>query len=395
MLKALSVKQFNEYIKTSIKHDPILSRVYIKGSVYNIRNNGNHLYFSLKEDEDIIDCVIYYYETSDIGLDFNIGMDVVVKGNLLLNNYSSRLTIAVNSVDKDGLSEQYLKFLKMKEEFNNKGYFDENNKKEIKDFPDKIGLITSIDGAAIVDFISVINQKPNDIKIKLVAVKVQGQKAVSKICKSIEYLDQLSLDAIVITRGGGSDIDLSVFNSREIIESAFKAKTPIISAIGHKIDTTLIDLVADKSLQTPTEAGSFVSRNYLDIEVEYKNYLRQIQAVVQREINLYTLKLNVLSKDLSYKNPYRKILELENSIKILKTYINKDIQDRFKDEKLKFKLIEARLEASKNLIELRKKQISIKNENGKEIYSRFSVKNREVIEIFFSDGSIKAVIDNG
>lgn len=395
MLKALSVKQFNEYIKTSIKHDPILSRVYIKGSVYNIRNNGNHLYFSLKEDEDIIDCVIYYYETSDIGLDFNIGMDVVVKGNLLLNNYSSRLTIAVNSVDKDGLSEQYLKFLKMKEEFNNKGYFDENNKKEIKDFPDKIGLITSIDGAAIVDFISVINQKPNDIKIKLVAVKVQGQKAVSKICKSIEYLDQLSLDAIVITRGGGSDIDLSVFNSREIIESAFKAKTPIISAIGHKIDTTLIDLVADKSLQTPTEAGSFVSRNYLDIEVEYKNYLRQIQAVVQREINLYTLKLNVLSKDLSYKNPYRKILELENSIKILKTYINKDIQDRFKDKKLKFKLIEARLEASKNLIELRKKQISIKNENGKEIYSRFSVKNREVIEIFFSDGSIKAVIDNG
>lgn len=395
MLKALSVKQFNEYIKTSIKHDPILSRVYIKGSVYNIRNNGNHLYFSLKEDEDIIDCVIYYYETSDISLDFNNGMDVVVKGNLLLNNYSSRLTIAVNSVDKDGLSEQYLKFLKMKEEFNNKGYFDENNKKEIKDFPNKIGLITSIDGAAIVDFISVINQKPNDIKIKLVAVKVQGQKAVSKICKSIEYLDQLSLDAIVITRGGGSDIDLSVFNSREIIESAFKAKTPIISAIGHKIDTTLIDLVADKSLQTPTEAGSFISRNYLDIEVEYKKYLRQIQAVVQRKINLYTLKLNVLSKDLSYKNPYRKILELENSIKILKTYIDKDIQDRFKDEKLKLKLIKARLEASKNLIELRKKQISIKNKNGEEIYSRFSVKDREVIEITFSDGSIKAVIDNG
>lgn len=395
MLKALSVKQFNEYIKTSIKHDPILSRVYIKGSVYNIRNNGNHLYFSLKEDEDIIDCVIYYYETSDISPDFNIGMDVVVKGNLLLNNYSSRLTIAVNSVDKDGLSEQYLKFLKMKEEFNNKGYFDENNKKEIKDFPNKIGLITSIDGAAIVDFISVINQKPNDIKIKLVAVKVQGQKAVSKICKSLEYLDQLSLDAIVITRGGGSDIDLSVFNSREIIESAFKAKTPIISAIGHKIDTTLIDLVVDKSLQTPTEAGSFVSRNYLDIEVEYKKYLRQIQAVVQRKINLYTLKLNVLSKDLSYKNPYRKILELENSIKILKTYINRNIQDRFKDEKLKLKLIEARLEASKNLIELRKKQISIKNENGEEIYSRFSVKNREIIEINFSDGSIKAVIDNG
>ena len=188
---------------------------------------------------------------------------------------------------------------------------------------------------------------------------------------------------------------MSVFNSREIIESAFKAKTPIISAIGHKIDTTLIDLVADKSLQTPTEAGSFISRNYLDIEVEYKKYLRQIQAVVQRKINLYTLKLNVLSKDLSYKNPYRKILELENSIKILKTYIDKDIQDMFKDEKLKLKLIKARLEASKNLIELRKKQISIKNKNGEEIYSRFSVKDREVIEITFSDGSIKAVIDNG
>lgn len=395
MLKALSVKQFNEYIKTTIKHDPILSRVYIKGSVCNIRNNGNHLYFSLKEDEDIIDCVIYYYETSDISLDFNVGMDVVVKGNLLLNNYSSRVTIAVNSIDKDGISDQYLQFLKMKEEFKNKGYFDESNKKEIKEFPNKIGLITSIDGAAIVDFISVINQKPSDIKIKLIPVKVQGQKAISKICKSIEYLDQLSLDAIVITRGGGSDIDLSVFNSREIIEAAFKAKTPIISAIGHKIDTTLIDLVADKSMQTPTEAGSFVSRNYLDIEVEYKKYLRQMQATVQRIINLYDVKLNSLNKDLSYKNPYRKILELKDNIKVLKLHFDREIQDRFKDEKLKVKLIEARLEASRNLIELRKKQISIKNENGEEIYSKFSVKNREIIEIIFSDGRIKAVIDNG
>lgn len=395
MLKALSVKQFNEYIKTTIKHDPILSRVYIEGSVYNIRNNGNHLYFSLKEDEDIIDCVIYYYETSDISLDINVGMDVVVKGNLLLNNYSSRVTIAVNSIDKDGISDQYLQFLKMKEEFKNKGYFDESNKKEIKDFPNKIGLITSIDGAAIVDFISVINQKPSDIKIKLIPVKVQGQKAISKICKSIEYLDQLSLDAIVITRGGGSDIDLSVFNSREIIEAAFKAKTPIISAIGHKIDTTLIDLVADKSMQTPTEAGSFVSRNYLDIEVEYKKYLSQMQATVQRIINLYDVKLNSLNKDLSYKNPHRKILELKDNIKVLKLHFDREIQDRFKDEKLKVKLIEARLEASRNLIELRKKQISIKNENGEEIYSKFSVKNREIIEIIFSDGRIKAVIDNG
>lgn len=395
MLKALSVKQFNEYIKTTIKHDPILSRVYIKGSVYNIRNNGNHLYFSLKEDEDIIDCVIYYYETSDISLDFNVGMDVVVKGNLLLNNYSSRVTIAVNSIDKDGISDQYLQFLKMKEEFKNKGYFDESNKKEIKEFPNKIGLITSIDGAAIVDFISVINQKPSDIKIKLIPVKVQGQKAISKICKSIEYLDQLSLDAIVITRGGGSDIDLSVFNSREIIEAAFKAKTPIISAIGHKIDTTLIDLVADKSMQTPTEAGSFVSRNYLDIEVEYKKYLRQMQATVLRIINLYDVKLNSLNKDLSYKNPHRKILEFKDNIKVLKLHFDREIQDRFKDEKLKVKLIEARLEASRNLIELRKKQISIKNENGEEIYSKFSVKNREIIEIIFSDGRIKAVIDNG
>ena len=100
MIKALSVKQFNEYFKTNIKHDPILSRVNIKGNLANIRYNQNHLYFSLKEDSDVIDCVIYYYEDKDINFSFDEGMDVIIKGNLYLNNYSSRIVIVTNNIEK-------------------------------------------------------------------------------------------------------------------------------------------------------------------------------------------------------------------------------------------------------------------------------------------------------
>ena len=276
MAKALSVKQFNEYFKTSINHDPILTRVYIKGSLANIRKNSSHLYFSLKEDRDIVDCVIYYFEEKDLDFDFKEGMDVLVKGNLSYNNYSSRVVIIVNDLSSVGLSEKYIEFLKIKEEFQKKGYFDQENKKPIRKLAKNIGLITSKDGAAVVDFLSIINQKPNNISIKLAAVKVQGSQAVPAIIEAIDYLDRQNLDVIVITRGGGSSEDLSVFNDKDLIEKVFLAKTPIISAIGHKIDMTLLDLVSDVSLQTPTEAGSFLIADYKDIRTDSQKIMARI-----------------------------------------------------------------------------------------------------------------------
>lgn len=392
MRKALSVKQFNEYFKSNIKHDPIFQNLYINGQLSNVRINNSHLYFSLKEDRDIIDCVIYYYEDKDIDFSVEIGKDVLVKGTVLFNNFSSRIVISVNEIKEKGLSQKYLEFLQMKEEFRKKGYFDLENKKEIPKLPQKIGLITSEEGAAIVDFLSVINQKPNDIHIFVSPVKVQGESSPLMVKKAIEILDKKDLDLIVITRGGGSSEDLSSFNESLVIEAAFLAETPIISAIGHKIDHTLLDLVADLSLQTPTEAGSYVIKNYSDISKEMQNIISKMGEITLSRIRDYDYKLRETKKILDRKSPIREIDKRINTL----TYLKKDLDLRLRSNlsynEQKLRLVSSELKRFKDIIEIGKKNIHIKDGMGNTIFSKHSLKKSDVAFIEFSDGKVKVEV---
>lgn len=393
-MKSLSVKQFNQYIKTSFKHDPLFQNVSVKGEIANYKISHNHIYFSLKEENEIIDCVIYYYEQKDIE-DFNNGDEVIVDGNLIYNSFFSKISISVNDIEKKGLSEEYLKFLKIKEEFLKKGYFDKDTKKTICDYPKDIGLITSDKSAAIVDFLSVINKEISDINIYLYPVKVQGLSAKDEIINAINVLDKKNLDAIVITRGGGSKEDLKVFNEKDIVEEIYKAKSPIISAIGHKIDLSLTDLVSDLSLQTPTEAGSYLVRNYKKIRQDINKIFIDIQKTLNRNIELKELKLNNLKYSLdSYsleKLLDEKTKNVNEIFEKIKNNLNLNIEKKEKDlEILKYKL-----NSLKSILDIKKNSIFIKDFDGNFIYSKYSLKNKDRVNIVFSDGEVKAEIYDG
>lgn len=395
MLKALSVKQFNEYFKTTLKHDPIFTKVYITGTLSNIKYNGNHIYFSLKEGYDVIDCAIFNYEEKDIDFNFSDGIDVLLRGNLNLNNYSSRINIAVSFIEEKGLSEEYLNFLKMKEDFKKRGLFDLEIKKEIPKFPKNLGLITSKDGAAVVDFVSVINQKPNDVNIKLAPVKVQGENSHLGIIDAINRLDSMDLDVIVITRGGGSSLDLSVFNDKDIVETVFKAKTPIISAIGHKIDNTLLDLVADLALQTPTEAGSYIISNYANLETDMKKIISQMRDILISQLEIKQLKLRVLDREIRSFNPVNTINSKEKESIGLKKSLDMALKSNLSYNEQRLNLAFNRLKSVDKIIDMRKQNISVSSEDNNYIYSKFSLKDGDKIEINFSDGSVKAVVVDG
>lgn len=393
-MKSLSVKQFNQYIKTSFKHDPLFQNVSVKGEIANYKISHNHIYFSLKEENEIIDCVIYYYEQKDIE-DFNNGDEVIVDGNLIYNSFFSKISISVNNMEKKGLSEEYLKFLKIKEEFSKKGYFDKDTKKTICDYPKEIGLITSDKSAAIVDFLSVINKEISDINIYLYPVKVQGLSAKDEIINAINVLDKKNLDAIVITRGGGSKEDLKVFNEKDIVEEIYKAKSPIISAIGHKIDLSLTDLVSDLSLQTPTEAGSYLVRNYKKIRQDINKIFVDIQKTLNRNIELKELKLKNLKYSLDSYSLDKLLDEKSKNIneifEKIKNNLNLNIEKKEKDlEILKYKL-----NSLKSILDIKKKSIFIKDFDGNFIYSKYSLKNKDKVNIVFSDGEVKAEIYDG
>lgn len=394
MRKPLSVKQFNEYIKSNIKHDPIFQRVNLTGELCNVRINNYHLYFSLKEGLDIIDAVIYYYEDKDISFDFSSGKEVIIRGNLSFNNFSSRLIIVANEIEDVGLSKEFEEFLKMKEEFKAKGYFDRENKKSIPKLVKKIGLITSKDGAAIVDFLAMINSKANNIHIYLDPVKVQGADSEDLIARAISRLDKLGLDVIVITRGGGSNEDLSSFNKRKIIEAVFASKTPIISAIGHNIDTTLIDYTSDLSLQTPTEAGSFLISDYIDYEKYLKGKFEKARDTIVNSLDITSLNLRILKAKISTLSANHLIEDKLKSLRSLNEDLNKAMENLISYNETRLNKLGYRFDYLAKLIDIRKNQIEIKLD-GENIYSVHSLEKDYEIELAFSDGSIKARIIDG
>ena len=390
-MRSLSVKQFNQYIKTSFKHDPLFQNISIKGEIANYKISHNHIYFSLKEDNEIIDCVIYYYEDKNFG-DYNNGDEVIVDGNLIYNSFFSKISISVNNIEKKGLSEEFLKFLKTKEEFIKKGYFDESIKKTICDYPKNIGLITSDKSAAIVDFLSVINKEISDINIYLYPVKVQGLSAKNEIINAINILDEKKLDAIVITRGGGSKEDLKVFNEKDLVEKIYQAKSPIISAIGHKIDLSLTDLASDLSLQTPTEAGSYLVRNYKKIRDDMNKIFIDIKKTLDRNIEIKELKLKNLKEKL---NSYSLDKLLEEKSKKLDDIFDKikyNIKESIGEKDKEISILKYRLDSLKSILDVRKKSIFVKDLKGNFIYSKHSIKNKDKISIIFSDGEVKAEI---
>lgn len=394
MRKPLSVKQFNEYVKSNIKHDPIFQRINLIGELCNVRVNNYHLYFSLKEGTDIIDAVIYYYEDKDIRFDFSPGKEVIIRGNLSFNNYSSRLIIVASDIEDVGLSKEFKEFLKMQEEFKAKGYFDIENKNPIPKLVKKVGLITSKDGAAIVDFLAMINSRANDIHIYLDPVKVQGDQAEDLVAKAINRLDKLGLDVIVITRGGGSNEDLASFNQRKIIEAVHEAKTPIISAIGHNIDTTLIDYTSDLSLQTPTEAGSYLIADYIDYEKFLKEKFVRARSKIQSTLDMRSLSLKILESKLENSSP-RKLID--DRLKDLRS-VNKNLDMAMKSlltyNGTKLNNLTHKFDYLTKLIDMRKNQIEI-NFDGTNIYSAHSLKIGDEFDLVFSDGKLKARIIDG
>ena len=390
-MKSLSVKQFNQYIKTSFKHDPLFQNISIKGEIANYKISHNHIYFSLKEDNEIIDCVIYYYEDKNFG-DYNNGDEVIVDGNLIYNSFFSKISISVNNIEKKGLSEEFLKFLKTKEEFIKKGYFDESIKKTICDYPKNIGLITSDKSAAIVDFLSVINKEISDINIYLYPVKVQGLSAKNEIINAINILDEKKLDAIVITRGGGSKEDLKVFNEKDLVEKIYRAKSPIISAIGHKIDLSLTDLASDLSLQTPTEAGSYLVRNYKKIRDDINKIFIDIKKTFDRNIEIKELKLKNLKEKLNSYSLDKLLEEKSKNLDDIFDKIKYNIKESIGEKDKEISILKYRLDSLKSILDVRKKSIFVKDLKGDFIYSKHSIKNKDKISIIFSDGEVKAEI---
>ena len=257
-MRAITVSQLNNYIKQVFEAEELLHNVEVVGEIDGLNTRGSAVYFSLKDKEAVISCVCYYAGKMK---DVKNGDQVTVRGTVSYWNKAGKISFVVHHCESFGVGQLFLKFEELKKKLEAEGLF--AVKKPIPVEVRRIGVVTSRTGAVLHDIINVVHRRNPNVDIVLFPVAVQGDSADRHVCEGIGYFGDGSVDVIIVARGGGSKEDLSTFNSECIARAVAQSKVPVVSAVGHETDWTLIDLVADLRAPTPSAAAEIVVREVI------------------------------------------------------------------------------------------------------------------------------------
>lgn len=339
-IKYYSITALNRAIKNMFDSKPELNRVYIKGEISNFKHHSRgHFYFTLKDENSRIAAVMFSSATKNVTFEPEDGMKVLVSGRVTVYEATGGYQIYVDQMDLDGIGNLYLEYEKLKKKLEQEGLFDINHKKSIPKFPRRIGIITAPTGAAIRDILSTIKRRYPICETILFPALVQGVGAKESIVRQLSIAQDFDLDVIICGRGGGSIEDLWAFNEEIVARAIYDSKIPVISAVGHEIDFTIADFVADLRAPTPTGAAEMAVPNLLDLKTLIEQYKIRANENIKGIISFNQNRLFLLKDSFVLKNPMAlyevKEQKLDSFIDRLNNYMN----NRLNDYKLRFKHI--------------------------------------------------------
>ncbi|MEG0156639.1 MAG: exodeoxyribonuclease VII large subunit [Anaerovoracaceae bacterium] len=258
-IKPLSVSQLNGYISRILQTDPILGNLLVTGEISNLKfHQSGHVYFSLKDEESKVNCFLHAATLEQMKYKLTEGLKVTVAAYVSVYEPGGYYSLNVKDIQASGMGELAIAFAQLKEKLEKEGLFDPSKKKKIPLFPKKIAVVTASTGAAIEDILQIITEKNHMVDILIYPVTVQGPKAPQEIADGITAINREfpQVDTIIVGRGGGSMEDLWAFNEEVVARSIAASTIPVISAVGHQIDFTISDFVADLRAETPTAAAN-------------------------------------------------------------------------------------------------------------------------------------------
>lgn len=390
---AISVTELNKYIKDKFEEDEMLNNILVKGEISNFKHHyTGHMYFTLKDENSLIKCVMFKTYTPNLNFIPKDGMQVKVLGTVSVFERDGVYQIYCKAMQQDGIGDLYKIYTELKEKLSKEGLFDDKYKKPIPYMPKCIGVLTSNTGSVIRDIINVSARRNPNVYIKLFPVPVQGQGAAKKIAEAIKIMNENRLcDVIILARGGGSLEDLWPFNEEIVARAIFDSKTPIVSAVGHETDFTISDFVADLRAPTPSAAAELVVPNVKDIILKLKEYESRQKIALNRKIQIMKLRYEKCLNSKVFKEPLQKINErymmLDIKVKQMESYINK----KYINEKAKAIKLIAKLDALSPLKTLAR-GYSIITLNGKTIKEAKYLKKDDEINIKLFDGQVNAKI---
>lgn len=285
MSSILTVSQLNRYMSFKIKEDTKLRGLLVKGEISGFTHHmrTGHFYFTLKDSSSSIKAVMFSSYAASLKFMPQSGMNVIVMGSLQVFERDGVYQLYVTDIQPDGIGAQYLAFEQLKEKLASEGLFEPVYKKPLPKFPKRVGIVTAKGGAALRDILNIIGRRYPFCEAIVFPCVVQGEYAVDSICEALEFADSSGCDVIICGRGGGSPEDLFAFNSEKIARTVFAMNTPVISAVGHETDTTLIDFVSDLRAPTPSAAAELAVPDTASLSAavdSYKNALDNAFATV-------------------------------------------------------------------------------------------------------------------
>ncbi len=386
----LTVTQISNYIKNIFDNEELLINVSVYGEITNLKPSARAIYFDIKDAESALPCVCF---NSYLLNGFNFGDQVTVTGKLNYYAKTGKLSFIVSKIEKYGVGELYKQFIELKDKLEKEGLFDVDKKKEIPQFVKKVGVVTSETGAVIRDIIRVKQEKNRYSDIVLFPVKVQGVGADKDIIKGIEYLDnQTDVDCIIVARGGGSFEDYQPFNTEGVARAVYLCNKPIVSAIGHENDWSIIDYVADKRAGTPSIASEMVFFDENALIANMQNELSGSLVGFEKKLTNNLNSLNLAQKTL-LQEVDKIITKVDTKINFSKMQLTNAITNAFNKIESRFAVASDRI-SSANPVAILNRGFSVTLENKKGLNSVKQAKVGNNITTLLKDGEIVSKIES-
>lgn len=392
MANVYSVSKINAYIKGLFEEDFMLGDVSVKGEVSNLKyHSSGHIYFTLKDEKAAIACVMFQGNRSGLKFTMAEGMGVVVRGQISVYERDGKFQIYAKSITKDGAGALYEEFLRLKEELEELGMFAPEYKKPIPKSIKTLGVVTASTGAAIQDVINIATRRNPYVQIVLYPAIVQGDKAVPSIINGINALEKYGVDVMIVGRGGGSIEDLWAFNSKDVAEAVFNCSVPVISAVGHETDTTIIDFVSDLRAPTPSAAAELAVYDINSILDEIEGTKDILNRLMRTKISDARNNVKYLESNLKSLSPKNKLIQNRMYAISLEDKLNGLMKSKITDRRHSISLYAERLKGLSPLDKL-SQGYSYVSSGGKTLNSISQVKAGDETSIYLKDGVVSAVV---
>ena len=389
-----TVGQVNQYLKAKLDGDRLLSAIAIRGEISNYkRYPSGHHYFSLKDGEGALKCVLFRSSAQRLRFQPENGMKVVARGRITVFPRDGQYQLSADSLIPDGVGELYVAFEQTKARLFQEGLFAEEHKKPIPRYPDTIALITSSAGAAVHDMIRILGARWPMAQVLLLPVRVQGAQAPAELAGALRYANAHKLaDVIIIGRGGGSMEDLWAFNDENLARAIYQSEIPVISAVGHEPDVTISDFVADLRAATPSNAAELAVPDCQALERHLAQLSARMAGAVSARLEEERSRLNRLSESRVMTDPMAPIRDKRVLLDWQQSRLLSQMQSLTHTQRNRLSALAAALDAMSPLKVLARGYSLTQDEEGKLLTSVEQVQPGQGIQVRLSDGSLDCTV---